>query len=116
MSSRMNLTELSDSAILAELGERMRRERLNQNRTQAELAAAASVGLNVVKRLETGGGCTLPSLVRILRALGKLDELDRFLPEPGLSPLELARLEGRKRKQASGNRGKHRQARDSDGR
>lgn len=112
----MNLAELSDSAILAELGDRLRRERLNQNRTQTDLAASASVALNVVKRLESGGGCTLPGLVRILRALGKLDQLDSFLPEPGVSPIELARLEGRKRKQASGNRGRRRHSGDTDGR
>lgn len=112
----MNPADLSDSAILAELGGRIRRERLNQNRTQAELAASASVGLNVVKRLETGDGCTLTSLVRILRALGTLDRLDSFLPEPGVSPLELAQREGRKRKQASGNRGRHRRTGEADGR
>ncbi len=112
----MSLAGLSDTAILAEMGERIRRERLNQNRTQSELAASASVGLNVVKRLESGSGCTLASLIRILRSLGRLDQIDSFLPEPGVSPLELARLEGRRRKQASGKRGRHRTAGESDGR
>lgn len=107
---------MSDTAILAELGERIRRERLNQNHTQGELAASAGVGLNVVKRLEGGRGCTLASLIRILRSLGKLDQVDAFLPEPGVSPLELARLEGRRRKQASGKRGRRRAAGESNDR
>lgn len=102
----MKFGEISDAAILTELGDRVRQERLNQNRTQAEIAEAARVGLNVVKRLESGGGCTLASLVRVLRALGKVGQLDDFLPEPGISPIELARLAGRKRKQASGTRGR----------
>lgn len=110
----MKTSGMSDGAILVELGERMRRERLNQNRTQNELASAASVGLNVVKRLERGDGCTLSSLVRILRALEKLDQLDSLLPEPGVSPLELARLAGHRRKQASGNRGRRRQTESRD--
>lgn len=42
--------------------------------------------------------------IRILRALGKMDALDAFLPEPGLSPLQLARLKGRERKRAPGGR------------
>ena len=102
----MEFSSLSDSAVLAELGERIRRERLNQNRTQAELAADARVGLNVIKRLETGDGCTVSSLIRIARALGEIDALDSLFPEPGVSPLQLARLAGRRRKQASGGRGR----------
>ncbi len=108
----MNFGEISDSAVLTELGERVRQERLNQNRTQTEIAETARVGLNVIKRLESGEGCTLSSLVRILRALGKVDELDNFLPAPGISPIELARLAGKKRKQASGNRGRRRHQED----
>ena len=102
----MEFSAMSDSAVLAEFGERVRRERLNQNRTQAELASAARVGLNVIKRLETGNGCNLSSFVRIARALGNIDALDTLLPQPGVSPIQLARLAGRERKQASGGRGR----------
>jgi len=105
----MNFTEMSDSSVLIDLGDRMKRERLNQNRTQIEVAQSSGVGLNVVKRLEDGKGCTLSNLIRILRALGKLNHLDSFLPEPGISPIELVRLSGRQRKEASGKRG-HRSA------
>jgi transcriptional regulator with XRE-family HTH domain len=101
----MNFTGMSDSSILNNLGDRMKRERLNQNRTQIELAQSSGVGVNVIKRLENGKGCTLTNFIRILRALGKLDHLDSFLPEPGISPIELARLSGRQRKEASGKRG-----------
>ncbi len=102
----MEFSTMSDSAVLSEFGERVRRERLNQNRTQAELATAARVGLNVIKRLETGDGCTLSSFIRVSRALGKIDALDALFPEPGVSPIQLARLAGRERKQASGGRGR----------
>ncbi len=102
----MNFNEMSDAAVLREIGGRIKQERLNQNRTQTEIASTARIGLNVVKRLENGAGCTLGSLIRVLRALSKIEQLDNFLPEPGVSPLELARLAGRKRKEASGNRGR----------
>src|SRR5882762_10191049 len=102
----MSFTGMSDSAILNNLADRVKRERLNQNRTQIELAQSSGVGLNVVKRLENGKGCTLSNFVRILRALGKLDHLDFFLPEPGISPIALARMSGRQRKEASGKRGR----------
>src|SRR5436309_1172165 len=100
-----NLPEMSDGAILEVLGNRLRQERLNQNMTQEELAKRAGITRIVLTRIEHGKGCTLGSLIRILRTLGKLDSLDFFLPEPGISPLELARLSGHERKEASGSRG-----------
>ena len=108
----MNLSGASDNAILTMIGDRIRTERLNQNRTQGEIARSAGVGVTMITRLENGQGCLLGSLVRILRALGKIDQLDAFLPEPGISPLELARLGGRQRKGASGSRGRPPKARE----
>ena len=102
----MNLAGASDAAILSIVGERIRTERLNQNRTQMEVAKAGGVGVIVIKRLENGQGCLLGNLIRILRSLGKIDQLDALLPEPGISPLELARFSGRHRKGASGRRGR----------
>lgn len=96
---------MSDAAILKVLGSRVKQERLNQNRTQEELARAGGVGLNVTKKLESGEGCTLGSLLRILRVLGKLNQLDMFLPEPGISPIQIAKFAGRQRLEASGKRG-----------
>ena len=102
----MNLARASDAAILSMVGDRIRTERLNQNRTQLEVAHAAGVGVRVINRLENGQGCLFGNLLRILRSLGKIDQLDALLPEPGISPLELARLGGRQRKGASGSRGR----------
>jgi hypothetical protein len=102
----MNLEGASDAAILSMVGDRIRTERLNQNRTQMEVAKAGGVGVTVIERLENGQGCLLGNLVRILRSLGKIDQVDALLPEPGISPLELARLSGRQRTGASGRRGR----------
>ena len=97
---------MSDGAILQVLGDRLRQERLNQNLTQERLAELSGVSVTVIKRAEGGKGCTLGNFIRILRSLGKLDHLDLFLPEPGPSPIALARMAGRKRKEASGGRGR----------
>lgn len=101
----MQLDTLSDKAILAEIGERVSRHRLNLNITQAELSLRAGVGRIVVQRLEGGRGCTLENLIRIARVLGVIEQLDTFLPAPGLSPLQLAKLKGRERLRAVGKRG-----------
>ena len=102
----MDFTELSDKAALILLGSRVQRERLNRNLTQAELAERAGIGTRTVRYLEAGRQTTVETLIRVLRALNKLDALDAFLPEPGLSPLQLAKLKGRERQRAGGRRGK----------
>jgi putative transcriptional regulator len=97
----MNMETMSDRAILGELGSRLQRERLNRNMTQADLSLKAGVALRSLQYLETGRPCTLASLIKILRALGNLTSLDAFFPEPGFSPIQLAKLKGRERKRAS---------------
>lgn len=98
----MKLNNMGDHAILCELGERLRRERLNQNITQVVLAQHAGLSRKVVQNFENGVGCTLGALIKILRTLGKLEAVDAFLPDPGISPIQLARLKGFPRRRASG--------------
>lgn len=100
----MGIEELSDKAAMALIGERIQRERLNQNMTQAELAERAGLGARTVRSLEAGQKPTVATLIRALRGLGRLGTIDAFLPEPGLSPLQLAKLQGRERQRASGQR------------
>ena len=104
----MNFKAMSDRAILQTLGERLKQERLNQNLTQAELARRSGVSVIVIHRVEGGFGCTLNNLVRLIRSLGKLENLDAFLPEPGPSPVALADMAGKRRKEATGTRGRPR--------
>ena len=100
----MGIAEMSDKAVMALIGERVQKERLNQNLTQQELAERAGLGLRTVKSLEAGQRPMLETVVRALRALGRLGAIDTFLPEPGLSPLQLAKLQGRARQRASGRK------------
>jgi hypothetical protein len=44
------------------------------------------------------------TLLGVLRALGRLENLDAFLPDPGPSPIQLAKLQGKERQRASGPR------------
>ena len=95
--------QLSDQQIHDELSERLKMARLEVNMTQAELAERAGVSLITVKRAEsTGGNMTLMTLISLLRALGRLYQLDTFLPMPVLSPLQLKASGGQRRQRASG--------------
>lgn len=86
--------------ILREIGRRIQRYRLQQNRTIDDVAAAAGVSARTAIRAEHGARPTLATLIRILRALGRLDALDAMLPTPLVSPLQVAHLSGRERQRA----------------
>lgn len=105
-------SELTDDAVLAELGRRLARIRLERNLTQESVAAEARVGLATVQRLEAGAPVKVPSLIRVLRALGLLNALDMLVPEPTPSPLELLKLQGRQRQRAGPARVAPSEARD----
>jgi len=82
----------------------MQRYRLQQNRTAAEVAAEAGLADRTVERAEAGRRPTLETLIQILRALGRLDALDAFLPAPLVSPIELAKTAGQERRRAGTSR------------
>jgi transcriptional regulator with XRE-family HTH domain len=100
----MKYSEISDNAILAEIGDRIQKQRLNQNVTQIEVAEKAGVARSVVQKIERGEDVMFLGLIRVLRALGLLDQLDTFLPDPGISPLQLVRQQMQPRQRASGDR------------
>ena len=93
--------EASSQAIIEELGKRLARQRLNQNLTQEQLATEAGMGINTVYRVEQGHSTQLSNLIRILRALGLMSNLDWLVSEPPPSPLELVRLKKKERRRAS---------------
>lgn len=95
------LDELSDGAVLKEIGYRIARYRLNQDKTQAVLAQEAGVSNRTLIRVEHGHSVQSSSLIRILRALQLLENLDTLVPEPALSPLQQLKMQGKKRQRAS---------------
>jgi transcriptional regulator with XRE-family HTH domain len=98
----MDFNAMSNTTVLQELGRRAQRERLNRDIAQADLAIKAGISRRALQNFESGRPSTTASLIRILRALDKIDSLDSFLPEPGLSPIQLAKLKGRERHRAGG--------------
>jgi transcriptional regulator with XRE-family HTH domain len=103
----MHLDEImTDAAVIAELGRRLERHRLERNWTQAEMAAKAGLGQATVQRAEGGESVQMTSMVKLLRALGLLAELDVAVPESIDLPIAQLEREQRKvRRRARGRRG-----------
>ena len=98
----MNFSTLtSDDAVLAELGRRLRRHRLDRNWTQARLAREAGVSVPTVQRLEAGASVALSSLLGVLRQLELLDNLEALVPAAAPRPLELLERDGAQRQRAT---------------
>ncbi|MCG8668641.1 MAG: helix-turn-helix domain-containing protein [Pseudomonadales bacterium] len=103
----MTLEHLSDHQILRHLGGRFKAIRLNQDITVESLAEQAGVSAQTIANLENGKKSVgLLNIIAILRALGKLGELDAFLPEPPTRAAALLRQGGtmaQVRQRASGH-------------
>ena len=82
---------MTDDAIAEELGRRLAQARLEQNRTQQELAEHLGINRMSYNRLERGQGKVI-TLIAALRALGKLDQLNTFLPDEPFSPMEALKM------------------------
>jgi transcriptional regulator with XRE-family HTH domain len=82
---------------LNQLGERIRKQRIQLELKQRELADRAAVSLTSVGKLERGEPVTTATLSRVLVALGFSDALKTLVPPPPVSPLELQELAGKER-------------------
>ncbi len=92
---------MSDKAIIRDIGKRLKQIRLNKNITQQELSQKSGVHRTTISKMETGQQVSLLTLIQVLRGLGELQRLENIIPEEIVSPIQLASLQGKKRKRAS---------------
>jgi transcriptional regulator with XRE-family HTH domain len=90
----------SDKGVLNLIGQFIQETRLQQNKTQQQVADSAGINRSTVRQIEKGNGGTLLSLLQILRVLEQLPVLQSFEIEQKISPLQLAKLEQQKRQRA----------------
>ena len=81
--------------MAVELGERLKQARLNQNITQSQLAEQVGITRKAVLNAEKGQ-VSLEVFVAIMAGLNLTAELDLFLPVQLVSPLQLAKLQGKR--------------------
>ena len=88
---------MTDKALIATIGTFVKNHRLNQNRSQNDVATAAGISRSTLSLLERGEKITLGSLIRVLRILDLLYVMDVFKVADEISPLEYAKLKKKKR-------------------
>lgn len=95
---------MSDKALAKHIGTFVRHHRLEQNRTQDELASEAGISRSTLSLLERGEAVTLATLIQVLRVLDKLHLMSAFSVNESISPLALAKLQKEKRQRARGRK------------
>ena len=83
----MDLTFSKPSEIVKLLCDRLRKERLFRQMTQADVAARAGIGVNTVSNLEAGRNVGFESVIRVATVLGRLKELEALF-KPRLDSLD----------------------------
>ena len=91
----MNWNSLSNSGIMGEIGKRLKEYRFQRKLTQQELAEHAGISVFSVTQIEKGKAVTLTVFLSVLRVLRLLDNFELFIPEKGISPIELLKLKGK---------------------
>jgi transcriptional regulator with XRE-family HTH domain len=71
----MDLKFKKPEEVVTSLCERLRKERLYLEMTQADVATRAGVSVNTVSNLEAGRNVSFENLVRVAMVLGRLKDL-----------------------------------------
>jgi len=92
---------MPNSAIIAMIGAFIKHHRLEQNKTQSQLAEEAGINRSTLVEFEKGKHSNCITLMQLLRALGFLHVMEQFRISQEISPIQLAKLQQSKRKRAS---------------
>lgn len=90
---------LSDEAIAIELGQRLEQLRLEKNLDQQTLADELGITRKTYRALVNGQGKVI-NLIKAMRILGALDQLECLLPATPFSPIERLKMQGKQRQRA----------------
>lgn len=96
-----NWSLMSDKALLEQIGRFIQSHRLNQNKSQDQVAKATGMSRSTLSLLERGEKVRIDTLIQALRVLDLLYIMDVFNVKEQISPLEYAKLQKKQRKQAS---------------
>lgn len=91
--SVMDYNQLSDMAILQRIGVFVKHHRMDQNKSQDQLATAAGISRSTLSLLERGEKVNLITLIQVLRVLDQLQWLAEFEVKKTISPIQYLKLQ-----------------------
>lgn len=98
----MDWYSLTNTRIETIIGERIKKLRLDYNISQKDLAKKVGISRVSISKIESGKGVNLSSLIEIMRGLRVLENIEKLIPEPEISPIEMIKLKNKsKKKRAS---------------
>lgn len=86
------ITESSDNEVLNEIGERLKKTRIDLLKTQEDIALQTGVSLRTIRNMEAGKDVSFSTIIKVMRALRIIQSLDVAIPEPGIRPSEIIKL------------------------
>ena len=98
---------LTDPAIVRRIGAKIKRVRLNSNITREELQTITGIHKKTIGDAEAGKNITMLTFIAILRGLNMFDQLTELLREEGVSPVMMAKYQGKVPQRASRKLGKN---------
>jgi len=97
-------SSMSDKALAEHIAAFIKYHRMEQDKTQEELASAAGISRSTLSLLERGETVTVATLIQVLRVLDQLQVMQAFVVDESISPLALAKHQKEKRKRAGGKK------------
>jgi len=91
--SVMDYNQLSDMAIIQRIGDFVKHHRMDQNKSQDQLATAAGISRSTLSLLERGEKVNLITLIQVLRVLDQLQWLAEFEVKKTISPIQYLKLQ-----------------------
>jgi Predicted transcriptional regulators len=91
----MDWISMSDTAVIEEIGRRIKEHRIRKRFTQQNLAIRAGISAFSISKIEKGQPVSISIMIPVLRVLRMLDNLELLLPEIGISPIEALKLKGK---------------------
>ncbi len=96
--------EMSDKSLMETIGKFIQSHRLNQNKSQNQVATSAGISRSTLSLLERGEKVRIDSIIQVLRVLDLLYVMDIFSIQDQISPIAYARLKKKQRKKATAQR------------
>ena len=100
MAQKLDYSSASSEAVERALSERLDAIRLGQNISQTQLAEKSGVSRRTLTRLAAGEGVSFDTFIRVMQALGLSSQLEAFIPDPSIRPMERVKFDGAERQRA----------------